>query len=138
MKIVLIINNFFCYYRSSTLPFGACLVAGYRNIPPYFNERCTSATIEPIYLAPYGLPHWENKRLINSWLLICVTVECYLWIFFPSDVLGYGFVPYMWIPLVYAVDIAFCGYFDVGFSQYKLSDCLFVHNTHTKYDLKFA
>lgn len=34
-----------------TFPAGESLVAGYINIPPYFNVLWTSATMEPIYRA---------------------------------------------------------------------------------------
>lgn len=37
---------------ASTFPLGASLVAGYIKMPPYFRVLCTSATIEPTYLAP--------------------------------------------------------------------------------------
>ena len=36
----------------TTLPLGEDLVAGYPKIPPYFRVLCTSATMEPTYLAP--------------------------------------------------------------------------------------
>ena len=57
-------------YRSLSLPRGAALVPGYMKIPPYWGARlcyvilstwsnkptfsvlCTSATMDPIYLAP--------------------------------------------------------------------------------------
>lgn len=48
-----------------TFPLGESLVAGYINIPPYFNVLWTSATIDPTYLAPYGFPYCKQKKSYN-------------------------------------------------------------------------
>ena len=55
-KVGEIKGNKMCIRDRYTFPLGASVVAGYINIPPYLRVRCTSATIDPMYLAPYGLP----------------------------------------------------------------------------------
>ena len=39
-----------------TFPLGELSEGGYMNIPPETRVLCTSATIEPTYLAEYGFP----------------------------------------------------------------------------------
>lgn len=65
-----------------------------------------------------------NKLATIKYRILQSKLRNYRRVFFPSDVLGHGFVPQMGIPFVDAIDVPFAGYFDVYFGQQELADRL--------------